>query len=853
MTRRQRFVTAAEQLFVPASRVAGVSYMVAGGVLALILLPGALFGTVEQRELGASTLTATENELLETAFDGQFTLDATQPYTDEIPIIYQTDDSPEHVFFYAVQTSTGEIIEIGRATAAEAGTWKYLWPVADVTPDSYRIAAVVESTHSYEDRADDLVNVAAPESIAVTLAASADKTDWEDEALSLDSAKDTFYLKWEADSAETCTSLAGDLDINEATSGLLAVSAPPTGSTESYGVTCVRGEETRHAEVKVTATDTADRSAESTTDTQTTDTIPENPITSTLSARANEGEWQTDTLTVRATDTLELRWEATGAESGCVVYADAESISEASSGELMVAAPGVGESVVYTLYCRAGEFSKTIELTVSTPTFSITATTSPAEVEEVLAPPIDLVVSGDPHHLSGQTTVTVNTAPVEFVELYLQNPYSNQPQFLNLANQVAPGEWVQRWDTTQIPNGTYKLYAHVKNEYGLYESEPVRVVVDNPSRSPREDEQNAELEAVAQSIDRDAGVEPTRPIADALIQQRISPDDTDPVQTVDEMFQQFENAVRHTLDDFRQAVRRNDPDAMARAREELAAVRGDMMQEVRLLVADDEVLVEIGAAIDKRLDQRLDVTEERETLLRDRIGDAVTRDSDQDQLTDYDEINLYNTDPHNPDTDNDGFIDGVEVARGYDPLDPAPEALVQYQSPKAVDVVREGILSVSSITTVTASSAEAEDSDGVNAQAVISGRALPNSFVTLYIFSEPIVVTVRADESGSWRYVFDKELADGTHEIYAGITDNAGRVVARSNPFAFVKTAQAFTPVDGAAGGVTASPEPTGFASDQMLMLIGAVSIVAMGALLVILGMYVDRRTRVSIHDSAYV
>lgn len=42
-------------------------------------------------------------------------------------------------------------------------------------------------------------------------------------------------------------------------------------------------------------------------------------------------------------------------------------------------------------------------------------------------------------------------------------------------------------------------------------------------------------------------------------------------------------------------------------------------------------------------------------------------DSDDDDLTDYDEIRVWNTDPLDPDSDNDGYPDGMEVRSGYDP------------------------------------------------------------------------------------------------------------------------------------------------------------------------------------------
>ena len=47
----------------------------------------------------------------------------------------------------------------------------------------------------------------------------------------------------------------------------------------------------------------------------------------------------------------------------------------------------------------------------------------------------------------------------------------------------------------------------------------------------------------------------------------------------------------------------------------------------------------------------------------------MTSDSDHDGLTNYQEINVYHTDPNKWDTDGDGYSDGEEVAHGYSPLD----------------------------------------------------------------------------------------------------------------------------------------------------------------------------------------
>jgi len=58
------------------------------------------------------------------------------------------------------------------------------------------------------------------------------------------------------------------------------------------------------------------------------------------------------------------------------------------------------------------------------------------------------------------------------------------------------------------------------------------------------------------------------------------------------------------------------------------------------------------------------LTDEEEQLLG---TDLDSTDTDGDRLFDYEEIKTYHTDPLNPDSDSDGYLDGEEVQGGYDP------------------------------------------------------------------------------------------------------------------------------------------------------------------------------------------
>jgi len=163
-------------------------------------------------------------------------------------------------------------------------------------------------------------------------------------------------------------------------------------------------------------------------------------------------------------------------------------------------------------------------------------------------------------------------------------------------------------------------------------------------------------------------------------------------------------------------------------------------------------------------------------------------DTDKDGLSNEEE-EKFGTDPLNPDSDGDGYLDGIEVKNGYDPLKPSPGDKIVFQQP-----IRHGRINLSySVQQVKLEKKIIEKQGKKVEEKVIklSGKALPNSFVVLYIYSNPVVITVKADAEGNWSYTLDKDIPNGEHTVYVAVTDNTGKIIEKSLPFVFVKTAQA--------------------------------------------------------------
>ncbi len=242
---------------------------------------------------------------------------------------------------------------------------------------------------------------------------------------------------------------------------------------------------------------------------------------------------------------------------------------------------------------------------------------------------------------------------------------------------------------------------------------------------------------------------------------------------------------------------------------ELQPVLRSSLEEIRLLIKSDtgvdiDLSPSARTVIDVVAENTPQVAQARSELL-ERGGLDLYDDTDNDGISNYDERHVYNTDPLNAFTSDSSLTDGERILLGLDAHSKGT-VYVPVESPQVAGTVVENVFEVHAINVELlpiAGDAQASDAPATADVPVFkeivtfSGRALPNSFVTLYVFSTPVVVTVKADASGAWSYTLDSELEDGNHELYVATVDAGGRILAKSPAVPFVKRAEAaeFTPL----------------------------------------------------------
>ena len=299
---------------------------------------------------------------------------------------------------------------------------------------------------------------------------------------------------------------------------------------------------------------------------------------------------------------------------------------------------------------------------------------------------------------------------------------------------------------------------------------------------------------------------------------------------------EFAVSINQARQDITARIISNDAEGVAEVKEQFQTKVNETVDRLTSVAEEAGVSLDVNVeglkkAIVVRVDRLSEVIEQKQKAIASRGGLALYIDDDNDGISNYDEGKIFSTDPQRGDSDNDGINDGDEVLSGRNPID-SSSLPVTYDDPQTQGV-KTKTLSIDLVQVV-----EVKDVNGkANAsKIVISGRALPNSFVTIFIFSSPITVTVKADNEGRFSYVFDRELADGNHEIYVATADNSGKILAKSEPVAIAKQGAAISILSGGAA------ERPGLLSGSSIFGIALLLVAVITVVVVAIGLFNKRR-----------
>jgi len=552
-------------------------------------------------------------------------------------------------------------------------------------------------------------------------------------------------------------------------------------------------------------------------------------------------------------------------------------------------------------------------------------------IDEIM-PAFEFIFPKQGAELSNEVILKGRVKNAQSIEFYYQTQSSLLVTYLGNGEKREGDFWQYVWDTNLTPNGRYDIFTKIKNQFGEYESQRIKIEIKNEIKRDEEKEKKLkeEIESAKEEIKnkeeekKKIEVEKKKEIVENIqkgteeiknvltekekevIKKRVEEglgkiDDKKLAETIKEFVEiiEKENKIEEKKRENEQKKSKIEPEIQS-SQEKLIQIQerkeklpeGQKKQEARIIEEikqenlnsyqeEKRKIEENSISLDKELKEIKENKETRKKQLIETIDEVVkpveellnpekkanlynakkeikekvsnslenlereikskeetkikkteilSRDSDNDGLSDEDEIRLK-TDPFNPDTDNDGFLDGSEYLAGYDPLKPGPADKIIYQNPQNVLPKKAEIYQVEKIEKIILSPGQI----GLK----FRGKGLANSFVTLFIFSTPIIVAVKTDNNGNWEYTLDKPLTDGEHRVYATLTNNRGEIEARSETFVFVKSGEKIfrifeTPAE------IASPVQS--LQKPFIILILAIIVLALGITLILISILTKKK-----------
>tara|TARA_B100000745_G_scaffold295009_1_gene238663 strand:- start:526 stop:2247 length:1722 start_codon:yes stop_codon:yes gene_type:complete len=459
--------------------------------------------------------------------------------------------------------------------------------------------------------------------------------------------------------------------------------------------------------------------------------------------------------------------------------------------------------------------------------------TTPGTVPQAL--PVPTITLLGAQNLLGTARATIDVEGADRVRMYIREEGSEQQVTIGQAERVASGgsEWEYFFDTTRYDNGNYTIHAWADlNEFVSVEG--VREIVIN-NAPPIVIEETTDLPNVLREVNQIVG-------GAAQETQTVTNNAEDSVSSI---FNRYRDSVTSddeptpqgsvtssTIRDAESAVR-NIVRTLPQTRNSGVNTSDSLntiLARVTELNDEGEANESLKRDLEKVLKEVQDSLIEIDEILKTRLGDVSFLDTDGDGLSDFAETVIYKTNPEVIDTDEDGVSDRDEILNRRSPTQ-TDDRTIEYEDAETTGPVVEGVFEVNTVeVTETIQTPDGERAGKIQ----FKGRGLPNSIITLYIYSSPIVVNVETDENGLWTYTLDQELEDGTHNVYVAVVDTTGKIVAKSEAVPFVKQAAAASLDLDAFSNVTAEAKPSLISSGivgTILLILGGLFLVALLAI----------------------
>jgi len=386
------------------------------------------------------------------------------------------------------------------------------------------------------------------------------------------------------------------------------------------------------------------------------------------------------------------------------------------------------------------------------------------------------------------------------VEIYAQNKLSHTPIFLGLATKINTN-WTYFIKENSLPAGNYIFFAKTENNTEINRSDFISVTINHENLSTEQNsltENNTDIVILNEKVKKAFAVDGDESVL--IVRQNYF---SNFAESLKEIGENKTNQILNTeVNNFlaEKAIKLNgefsrfgsiflvqNPSLLSLAQNQLQEVGKDLTQSflenTNYSSLEKE---EVTFLIQEKLAFLQDKVKDYEVNLKNR-SDLIKKDSDSDGVSDFDEVNIYNTNPFHPDSDGDRFLDGVEIARNFNPLNPNSENYFTPETPERIKAQSTFNLKINQISPLV----KINNEIGL-AQVFlkIEGEGIPNSFVTLITKNDFKTITnfAKTNKDGKFSFVLEKELTNGEYSAYLLYSANSGKIIDRSEAFVFTKT-----------------------------------------------------------------